>query len=289
MQYVASTSKIMRRRSSRGGGSGLDSRACAPLTVRGETGLRATNDLQTSSLRRLQTSSLRRSAVIVDPYPLWIEAVSDVVRRIGFDVTGTATTLDEGLQAVVSLKPDLLVLEIEGYAAGNGTSCVSRAREVHRDLRCIVLSSRVDEHVIQGALSAGAAAYVLKVAHAEDLASAVNQAFEHSIYFAPRGDDPTLTLARSPAARTAGEAEAGAAVEPAVLTRREFEILGFVVNGDPNAKIAKTLWITEQTVKFHLSNIFRKLGVSNRTEAARWAHLKGLIQGEPPVLSVVES
>jgi len=225
---------------------------------------------------------VQRSAVIVDPYPLWLEAVSAVAQKIGFEVTGTATTLEEGLQAVVSLKPDLLILETEGYAEGDGASCLSRARTLHRDLRCIVLSSHVDKEAIRRALAAGAAAYVVKVAYPEDLASAVHQAFDHSIYFAAPHDDAGAT-ASTPRAETA----ASAAVEPGVLTRRELEILALLAKGYPNAKIAGALWITEQTVKFHLSNIFRKLDVSNRTEAARSAHLNGLVQHESPALSVV--
>ena len=61
------------------------------------------------------------------------------------------------------------------------------------------------------------------------------------------------------------------------LTRREIEILQLVAEGHSNAGVAKLLWVTEQTVKFHLSNIYRKLGVANRTEASRWAQLQGLL------------
>jgi DNA-binding CsgD family transcriptional regulator len=61
------------------------------------------------------------------------------------------------------------------------------------------------------------------------------------------------------------------------LTRREVEILRLVAEGLSNAELARMLWVTEQTVKFHLSNIYRKLNVSNRTEASRWAQLNGLL------------
>jgi DNA-binding CsgD family transcriptional regulator len=57
-----------------------------------------------------------------------------------------------------------------------------------------------------------------------------------------------------------------------LLTKRENEILRLVADGLPNAEIARRLWVTEQTVKFHLSNIYRKLGVSNRTQASQWIH-----------------
>ena len=61
------------------------------------------------------------------------------------------------------------------------------------------------------------------------------------------------------------------------LTRRELEILCLVAEGHSNSQLAAMLWVTEQTVKFHLSNIYRKLDVANRTEASRWAQLNGLL------------
>ena len=61
------------------------------------------------------------------------------------------------------------------------------------------------------------------------------------------------------------------------MTRRELEILTLVAEGHSNSQLAKMLWVTEQTVKFHLSNIYRKLDVANRTEASRWAQMKGIL------------
>src|SRR5206468_12815783 len=71
--------------------------------------------------------------------------------------------------------------------------------------------------------------------------------------------------------------------EPAPeLTRRELEILRLVAEGHSNLQLAQMLWVTEQTVKFHLSNIYRKLQVANRTEASRWAQLNGLLPSQRP-------
>jgi DNA-binding CsgD family transcriptional regulator len=67
------------------------------------------------------------------------------------------------------------------------------------------------------------------------------------------------------------------------LTRRELEILQLVAEGYSNSQLAKMLWVTEQTVKFHLSNIYRKLDVANRTEASRWAQVHGLLPSQPAV------
>jgi DNA-binding NarL/FixJ family response regulator len=66
------------------------------------------------------------------------------------------------------------------------------------------------------------------------------------------------------------------------LTAREWEILQLVAHGNSNSRVAAKLWVTEQTVKFHLSNIYRKLGVANRTEASHYAHLNGLLDPLPP-------
>jgi DNA-binding CsgD family transcriptional regulator len=70
-----------------------------------------------------------------------------------------------------------------------------------------------------------------------------------------------------------------------VLTRREVEILRLVAEGHSNSTLAKMLWVTEQTVKFHLANIYRKLNVANRTEASRWAHLNGMLAASIPVVN----
>jgi DNA-binding NarL/FixJ family response regulator len=134
------------------------------------------------------------------------------------------------------------------------------------DMEAIVLSMYDDAEHVEASFNAGASAYVLKSTHPDDLKSAIRQAFEPSVYFASDGRWSEKPLK---------------SVDEFGLTRRELEILQLVAEGDSNAQLAKMLWITEQTVKFHLSNIYRKLGVSNRTEAARWAQLHGLLDHQP--------
>ena len=127
-----------------------------------------------------------------------------------------------------------------------------------------MLSVYDDARHIDGALAAGAVAYVIKTAHPDDLRSAIRQAFAHSVYL------PGSRPAAAQAARVATE-------DLPDLTRRELEILQLVAEGHSNTQLAKMLWVTEQTVKFHLSNVYRKLDVANRTEASRWAQLHGLL------------
>jgi DNA-binding NarL/FixJ family response regulator len=206
----------------------------------------------------------RRTAVLVDRHPLWVEAVERVLVRVQTQVVGSATTPERGLVLVGERKPDLLVTGIrmpEGEM--DGITLVRKARERLPRVKAIVLSDYEDREHIDAALAAGAVAYVLKKAHPEDLASAIRQAFDSSVYLA----DGRTTVA--PPLQVLEESPG--------LTRREFEILKLVAEGHSNAELARKLWVTEQTVKFHLSNIYRKLDVANRTEASRWAQVRGLL------------
>ena len=206
-----------------------------------------------------------RTAVLVDHHPLWLDAVSMVVGDLGLTVVGTATSGREGLALVTEHRPDVLVTGIQMPDGDiDGIELVRKGNEVVPGLRAIVLSVYDDSKHIDGALAAGAVAYVIKTAHPDDLRSAIRQAFAHSVYL------PGSRPAAAQAARVATE-------DLADLTRRELEILQLVAEGHSNTQLAKMLWVTEQTVKFHLSNVYRKLDVANRTEASRWAQLHGLL------------
>ena len=208
-----------------------------------------------------------RTAVLVDHHPLWLDAVSMVVGDLGLTVVGTATSGREGLALVTEHRPDVLVTGIQMPEGDiDGIELVRKGNEIVPGLRAIVLSVYDDSKHIDGALAAGAVAYVIKTAHPDDLRSAIRQAFAHSVYL------PGSRPAAAQAARVARE-------DLPDLTRRELEILQLVAEGHSNTQLAKMLWVTEQTVKFHLSNVYRKLDVANRTEASRWAQLHGLLDG----------
>ena len=217
----------------------------------------------------------KQVGVICDSHPMWLDAVEQVLQRISIRVVGKTTSSTDALGLVEEHRPDLLITELED-ATGEigGLGLIDRARAAVPSVRPIVLSTRQDAEVIDAALAAGAAAYVVKTAHPDDLASAVRQAFSHSVYVA--GGRRNLAPAPAP------PVEAAAALDDSPgLTRRELEILRLVAEGHSNAKLARMLWVTEQTVKFHLSNIYRKLEVANRTEASRWAQLNGVLKTAP--------
>jgi DNA-binding NarL/FixJ family response regulator len=203
-----------------------------------------------------------RTGVILDPLPLWLEALERVLNRIGVQVVGKANDYDHALGLLDQHRPDVFVAELETTDETiDPVSFVRRACEHAPETKMIVLSYHNNEEWIEGALGAGARAYVFKTAHPDDLASAIRQAFEHSVFVS--GSRP------APAYPRGGD--------PSGLTRREVEILQAVSEGHSNAQVASLLWITEQTVKFHLSNIYRKLDVANRTEASRWAQVHDLL------------
>jgi DNA-binding NarL/FixJ family response regulator len=191
------------------------------------------------------------------------------VADLGLTVVGTATSGREGLALVTEHRPDVLVTGIQMPEGDlDGIELVRKGNEAVPTLRGIVLSVYDDTKHIDAALAAGAVAYVIKTAHPDDLRSAIRQAFAHSVY---------LPGSRPAAAQTSSRA---ATEDLPDLTRRELEILQLVAEGHSNTQLAKMLWVTEQTVKFHLSNVYRKLDVANRTEASRWAQLHGLL-GSP--------
>lgn len=203
-----------------------------------------------------------RRAVLLDPYPLWLDAVENILTKNRITVSGRTPDADDALRLCEELRPSILVAE----PAGGGVSCIREATVRVPGLKAIALASSDDPAQVQTAFAAGAVAYVVKTAHSDDVGVAIRQAFSPSLFLPPLAPPP---------ANGAQSADAHEAV--AVLTKREREILQLVAEGHSNSQLARMLWVTEQTVKFHLSNIYRKLDVANRTEASRWAQIHGLL------------
>jgi two-component system response regulator DevR len=209
--------------------------------------------------------SEERTAVVLDQQPLWLEAMAQLLRRVGVNIVGKTTDPAEALELVEEHRPDLLLAD-DGISDGDldAVECVRKAQELHPELKAVVLSATAQPAQIESAFAAGASVFCVKTAAQDDLMAGIRQAFEASIYLAR---STTAPARRGPVASE---------VAPE-LTRREMEILRLVAEGHSNSQLARMLWVTEQTVKFHLSNIYRKLDVANRTEASRWAQIRGLL------------
>ena len=223
-------------------------------------------------MRQTTHPGSERTAVIHDPHPLWIDAVESVLESIDVTVVGRAATPEQALELVEEHRPSLLITETQMSNGGmSGPMLIRTARERVAALRVIVLGSSHDPADIDEAFDAGTIAYVLKTAHPADVAATIRQTFDHSVFLANVHSNGNANGHVRDAERApADDADVG-------LTRREREILALVSEGYSNRELAKMIWVTEQTVKFHLSNIYRKLDVSNRTEASRWAHKHRLV------------
>ena len=173
--------------------------------------------------------------------------------------------------AVEASKPDVVLVDEMTRPAW----AVERVRELRGVLprtKIIVLMSRPGAEWLSDAVRAGATAAIAKTVQPTTLALLVRDIWLGNIHHA---FDP-------PAAAAVGSSR------HVSLTARELQILELVAEGASNGRIARQLWVTEQTVKFHLSNVYRKLGVSNRTEASRYAHLEDLVRTDRPALVDVD-
>jgi DNA-binding NarL/FixJ family response regulator len=205
---------------------------------------------------------MKTKVLIADDHPL----VRSGVRRAleaeqDFEVVGEATNGAKVLPLVGQTDPDLVVLDVS-MPQLDGLACLDQIRKRYPDVKVVILSASGDPERVEAALARGATAYVLKSVDVRDLASALRQAIEGTV-FQPLGvpHDSQGQLAAS-----------------AGLTHRETAILQAVARGLTNQAIGRELWVSEQTVKFHLRNIFRKLEVRSRTEAARYAFEHGLVE-----------
>jgi DNA-binding NarL/FixJ family response regulator len=210
------------------------------------------------------TNTDQPTAVLLDQHPLWLDALETMLERAGVVVVAKATRAADALRLVESERPDLLILDIEATGViSEGLDTMRDAAERLTTLKIIVVSGNDTAHTIDAAFTHGAAAYVLKRAHPDDFALAIRQTFDTSLFL--RSD-------------RAQPARGSRTTDPQTrLTSREQEVLTLVAEGRTNHEVAALLWVTEQTVKFHLANVYRKLGVANRTQASSWAHAQGLL------------
>lgn len=186
--------------------------------------------------------------VVLDDDPEWTAAARGVLERVGRPLV-EARTGEQARGLIDGLGASLLVV---GPGSASDIDWVRGVRKDGDLLHVVVVVREADAETAGAAFAAGATAVISGSFSTGNLASAV-------------------TLA---AAATAPTDRFG-------LSDRELEILGFVTRGASNAQIARALWVSDQTIKFHLSRIYRKLGVSSRTEAAWVARSQGLVGDEP--------
>jgi DNA-binding NarL/FixJ family response regulator len=225
-----------------------------------EDGWTATHPRVAGRLRRL---------VIVADNSLIVEAIRIGFRNSGeFNLVGYADGHRTSPERVLGAEPDVILLD-DMDRSDRAIELTRQLADQNQQVAIIVLSVEMDPEWLQETFDAGAIGVISKATHPKTLATLVRETLNGHICHTHK----RLRCDTGPARPKIPEGLS--------LTNREVEILQLVASGSTNGDVARHLWVTEQTVKFHLSNIYRKLDVANRTQASRFAYVNGLVAGHP--------
>lgn len=201
--------------------------------------------------------------LVADDHPMLREGLAAVLStREDFEVVGEAKDGKEVVERVKSLSPDVILLDLE-MPEMDGVEALEALQKEGVEAKAIVFTAYDTDERILGALRAGAKGYLLKGSARKDIFGAIETVASGGSLLGP---DITSRLLSH---MTSGPLE--------TLTPRESEVLKLIAKGMPNREIASELYISERTVKFHVSSLLAKLGAENRTEAVAVAREKKLL------------
>ncbi len=196
--------------------------------------------------------------LILEGFRRALEHVADI------EIVGAAHCGGDVMQMVERRCPDLVAVDVAMRPVVGGRTCLELILDEHPAVKVVVMSSSSDSNTVHWALSRGARAVIVKSVNPLDIPSALRQAWDETVFHAFG-----FREAPEDALREAG------------LTDREVTMLKALGRGLSNKAICRELWLAEPTVKFHLGNLYRKLGVPNRLAAANFAHQHGLSPSGP--------
>ena len=171
------------------------------------------------------------------------------------ELVGEVANGRELLPLMANVEADFILLDVQ-LPGLDGLGCLEALAERHPNVKVAMLSAVEDRQVIESAFRRGARGYILKTVNPFDLPAAIRQIV----------DETVIHPANATGASTQSSAQRSG------LSEKEIAVLAEVSQGHSNKEIASHLWLSEQTVKFHLRNIYRKLGITSRTEALRYAY-----------------
>jgi len=194
--------------------------------------------------------------VLADDHALVLEGLRSLLaQEEDIGVIATATDGERLLDAVARFSPDVVVVDVRMPYLG-GIACLERIRASHPSTRVLLITAFDDPETLRTVITAGPDGLLLKCDPPEQVAAAIRQVMAGQLVF-PAAARSWL---RMPVKQ-----------EPEIqLSTRELDVLALVAEGRSNGEITRQLHISANTVKFHLQNIYQRLGVSNRTEASRW-------------------
>jgi DNA-binding NarL/FixJ family response regulator len=202
--------------------------------------------------------------VIGEDHPLMVDGIQLVLSQsTEFEIAGVASSGADVIALAERTEPDLVLLDVE-LPDADGIEVLRALQRLANPPQVVMFSGHEKPELVDEAFRAGASAFICKRIDPWDLPAALRQAVDPTL-FQPLRLNPVV-------ARSQADAD---------LTERELEILDALADGLTNNQIAQRLWLSEQTVKFHLSSVYRKLGVSSRTEAVA-ATYRRRVDGSPP-------
>jgi DNA-binding NarL/FixJ family response regulator len=194
--------------------------------------------------------------LIADDHPIVRTGIATELDRIvNFEIVGKASTTDEALQLAKELLPDVLLLDINMP----GMKMVELLQEIRNKeitTKVLILTAFKDPGNVLGALEAGAHGYLLKDEAPNNIAAAINSIYRNEAWFSPSIQKIIAEKARGKQILRQEE-----------FTKREAQIMEYINEGWKNSEIAAQLQLSQRTVEYHLSNIYKKLGVDSRTRA----------------------
>lgn len=215
--------------------------------------------------------------LLADDHTLFRQGLRQILEmESGFAVVGEAASGDEALARAESLRPDVICLDVS--MPGGGLETCARIRERLPAVGIVILTMHEDQEYLMRALKSGANCYLVKDAEPSILAEAILSARDGRPYLHPR----LAGLALMEMTRSGQRPAAAHQPDDPGLTERELDVLRLVGQGASNREIATRLYISEKTTKNHLTHIFEKLGVTDRTQAALYAVRAGLVDVNAP-------
>lgn len=204
--------------------------------------------------------------MLVDDHSVVREGLKNYLGALGgFQVVGEASTGAEALDVAAETKPHVVLMDLV-MPVMDGIEATRRLHQALPDIKVIVLTSFADDDKLFPALRAGAVAYLLKDVGPAELAEAINAAARGEIRLHPEVTRRLVT----------GMADGAEKRPEDLLTGREMDVLRCLSRGASNKDIAEELFISEKTVKTHVSSILDKLGLADRTQAALYAVKHGV-------------
>ena len=198
-------------------------------------------------------------------------------RQLDMQVLGEAADGEEAVRLAKELKPDVVVMDVR-MPKMSGVEATRRIKQETPEIAVLVLTAHDDDEYVFALLQTGANGYLLKTAETDELVRAIR-----TVAAGQSALDPTVAgkiVAQFARGQPLPDMLTNVKDEYEGLTERELEILRLVGKGLTNKKIGKQLYISDRTVQAHLSNVFSKLGVESRTEAAMYAVRQGWVTNE---------